>query len=108
MLMLLAIIFMVPMHFIGAITQKPPLYFLPSKSSQAWVAETATYMLFRVALNESSTNASDKYGMFETKNINQDAARQALDYSRAYLVAYPQGIYAESIQGLERRIYWYL
>ncbi|CNK89566.1 Uncharacterised protein [Yersinia pseudotuberculosis] len=92
----------------GDYPEATALFSALQKSSQAWVAETATYMLFRVALNESSTNASDKYGMFETKNINQDAARQALDYSRAYLVAYPQGIYAESIQGLERRIYWYL
>lgn len=78
------------------------------KSSQPWVAETATYMLFRVALNKSSEKAFDDYGMFEAKYIDQEAVRQSLDEANTYLAAYPQGIYVESIQGLKRRVYWYL
>ncbi|EPR9060951.1 hypothetical protein ACU9CU_002854 [Cronobacter sakazakii] len=78
-------------------------------SSQPWVAQTAAYMLMRVALNQSSAAAvDDDYGLFDTTKIDKTAARQALAYSEAYLKAWPEGDYADSARGMQRRIYWYL
>lgn len=78
------------------------------ESDQKWVAETATYMLFRVALNQITENAEDQYGMFDPLWANKDAGAQALQRAQAYLAAYPNGEYVDSVQGLQRRVNWYL
>lgn len=78
-------------------------------STQPWVAQTAAYMLMRVALNESSASAvDDDYGLFDTTKIDKNAARQALAYSEDYLKTWPTGAYADSARDMQRRIYWYL
>lgn len=77
-------------------------------STQPWVAETASYMLMRTALNQSSQNANGEYGNFDVKRIDKNAAAEALTADRAYLAAKPDGLYALSAQGMLRRIYWYL
>ena len=77
-------------------------------AKQPWVAETASYMLMRTALNQSSQNASGEYGDFDVKKIDKTMAAQALGAAHAYLTAWPQGHYVASAQGMMRRINWYL
>ncbi|ELQ6125605.1 hypothetical protein R2255_002588 [Cronobacter dublinensis] len=78
-------------------------------SQQPWVAQTAAYMLMRVALNQSTAGATDdEYGLFDTTKIDKAAARQALGFSEDYLKSWPTGDYADSARGMQRRIYWYL
>ncbi len=78
-------------------------------SQQPWVAQTAAYMLMRVALNQSTAGATDdEYGLFDTTKIDKAAARQALAFSEDYLKSWPTGDYADSARGMQRRIYWYL
>lgn len=78
------------------------------ESDQPWVAETATYMLFRVALNQATEHAVDEYGMFEIGKVNKPAAELALQRAEAYVTAHPGGAYVDSVRGLYRRVYWYL
>lgn len=77
-------------------------------SQQKWVAQTADYMLFRIALNQITVNAIDEYGMFDPQRVNKDAGAAALQRAQAYLTTYPDGLYAASVRGFHRRIYWYL
>ncbi|MEZ6875699.1 hypothetical protein [Enterobacter sp. KBR-315C3_2022] len=73
-----------------------------------WLAETATYMLMRTALNQSSEHANGRYGEFTVNNISGDAALEALSWADVYLKQWPEGKYAASTRGLLRRINWYL
>ncbi|AHG19563.2 hypothetical protein Z042_08030 [Chania multitudinisentens RB-25] len=78
------------------------------ESDQQWVAETATYMLFRVALNQATEHAVDEYGMFDLKKVNKQAAELALQRAESYVTTFPGGAYVDSVRGLHRRVYWYL
>jgi hypothetical protein len=73
----------------------------------AWVAETAAYMLIRVELNAAQEQAFDEYGYFRGATATDRAAvargQQAI---AAYLKRYPHGTYAASAQGLKRRALW--
>ncbi|MCD1125399.1 hypothetical protein LPW36_05060 [Jinshanibacter sp. LJY008] len=77
------------------------------KASQPWVAETATYMLFRVALNQAVEHALDEYGMFDVTKSDKTLTALAGQKAKEYLAAYPDGQYASSTQDLYRRIYWF-
>lgn len=77
-------------------------------SSQPWVKETASYMLFRVTLNKSTAKASDSYGFFDVDNVDKMAAAKARELANAYLSTYPEGRYADSARGMQRRVNWYL
>lgn len=79
-----------------------------SQSPQPWLAETAAYMLMRTELNRSSASASGLYGDFEVKNVDKAAAGAALSRAQSYLQTWPEGLYAESVRGMLRRISWYL
>lgn len=78
------------------------------EAPQPWLAETATYMLMRTALNQSAANANGEYGDFDVKKVDKAAVNQALNWAKAYLEHWPNGEYAASTQGLLRRINWYL
>ncbi|MFK8257656.1 hypothetical protein ACFL9S_07705 [Erwinia sp. AnSW2-5] len=77
-------------------------------AKQPWVAETASYMLMRTALNQSSENANGEYGDFDVKKIDKNAAAEARTAALAYLTAWPKGQYAKSAYAMLRRIDWYL
>lgn len=77
------------------------------QSSQPWVAETAQYMLFRIALNQIVEDAVDDMGMFDSAKSNKAAAALALERGDEYLSSFPAGQYVNSVQGLYRRINWY-
>ena len=79
-----------------------------SSNPQPWIAETASYMLMRNALNASSENANGEYGDFDVTKVDKTLAQQARDSADTYLKKWPQGKYADSTQGLLRRINWYL
>lgn len=75
-------------------------------SSQPWLKETAFYMLARNALNAAQVNAYDEYGMPKLGAADQGQLKTAEAGFKAYLHAYPQGLYAASARGLLRRVYW--
>lgn len=77
-------------------------------SQQPWLAETASYMLMRNALNASSANANGDYGDFDVHKVDKALAQQARDAAESYLKTWPTGRYADSAQGMLRRINWYL
>lgn len=96
-------------HFyLGQFTDAEASFLDLKESEQKWVAETAAYMLFRVALNQITENATDQYGMFEPQLANREAGALALQRAEEYLTAYPDGAYVDSVRGLQRRVYWYL
>ena len=76
-------------------------------SPQPWLAETATYMLMRTALNQSTANASGEYGEFMVLKVDKAAADRAQAWAESYLQRWPEGTYATSTRGLMRRISWY-
>ena len=77
-------------------------------SDRPWLAETASYMLMRTALNKSSQNSMGEYGDFDIDRIDRPAAEQAQKAAQAYFQRWPEGRYAESARGMLRRINWYL
>jgi hypothetical protein len=82
-------------------------YSVLTTTSDPWVAETASYMVPRVLLNEALAKSVDEYGWFKgVKDVNQPAVRAAGAGLNAYLKAYPAGRYAGSAQGLTRRVAW--
>lgn len=77
------------------------------KATDAWVAETATYMLIRVELNAAQENAFDEWGDFQGASATDAAAtRNAGSAIDAYLKRYRKGRYAASAEGLKRRVMW--
>lgn len=77
-------------------------------NSQPWLAETASYMLMRNALNASTLNARSRYGSFEVEQVDKAQAERAKEAANAYLQSWPEGLYADSARGMLRRINWYL
>ncbi len=75
-------------------------------SSQPWLKETARYMLGRVALNKAQAGAFDDYGVLTTAKVDAAALKDSDAAFRAYLGAYPAGLYAASARGLLRRVAW--
>lgn len=78
-----------------------------TNGQQAWVRETASYMVARTALNQAQQSSFDEYGsLAEPAKRNMGAIDAAGQAFRAYLQAYPKGRYAGSAQGLLRRVAW--
>ncbi len=78
-----------------------------SGARDPWLRETAAYMAGRVELNAAQAKAFDEDGWGSgTKNIDQPAIKAAQDALAAYLKAWPQGRYADSARGLQRRALW--
>lgn len=78
-----------------------------SSSREAWVSETARYMLGRVELNRAQVGVFDEYGYRDdTHQIDAKATAAAEAALHAYLKSYPRGRYAASARGLLRKVYW--
>lgn len=77
-----------------------------SGADNAWVKETAAYMLGRVELNRAAAIAFGEWGEFEVEKVDKSAASAAGKALGAYLSAYPKGRYATSAKGLMRRVHW--
>lgn len=77
-----------------------------TESNLPWLKETALYMLARTALNVAQQNAFDEYGMVSLEQVDKPAVDRAGEGFAQYLKTYPQGLYAASATGLQRRIHW--
>lgn len=88
-----------------AAPQPPPVtsFKVLATSPQPWVREASTYMLGRVYLNQAQQGFQPY-----SSQAKPDKARlaQAKEQFKTYLAAYPAGLYAESAQGLFRKIDW--
>jgi len=76
-------------------------------SNQAWLKETARYMLARIELNRLQVGAFDEYGALSaTAKADPKISAGAEAALQDYLKAYPHGRYFVSARGLLRRVYW--
>lgn len=75
-----------------------------AQSNNAWIAETSTYNLIRVALRAAIS--ADEYGFADHNKFNTAFADEALQAINHYLKTYPQGKYVASAEGLKRRVDW--
>jgi hypothetical protein len=78
-----------------------------SLSANPWLKETGLYMAGRAQLNAAQAHAFDNDSPTPSRErvtkVSLDAANTAF---RAYLRVYPQGRYAVSASGLQRRVAW--
>ncbi len=76
-------------------------------AKNAWLGESARYMVGRTLLNKAAAGAFDDLnGVPEPKVKDTDALTAAETELKAYLAAYGQGRYAASARGLLRRVDW--
>jgi hypothetical protein len=75
-------------------------------AQRAWVKETATYNLIRVAIRKTQASAEDKYGFLDIETVNKALAGSIMPAIQDYLATYPNGKYVESAKNLKRRAYW--
>ncbi len=73
-------------------------------STQPWVREAARYTVARLDLNAAEANINGLYGEVSLRNVETGALAKAESEFQTYLHDYPQGIYAASARGFERRI----
>ena len=75
-----------------------------TKADSAWVRETASYLVARIAVRVVQRGSLDEYGYLKRADpTDVAAANKALD---AYISAYPKGLYTNSARGLKRRVTW--
>jgi hypothetical protein len=72
----------------------------------AWVRETALYMIARNELGAAAASGMSEWGYFERQESDRALAARAEEALQAYLDAYPAGRYAASARGLTRRARW--
>ena len=77
-----------------------------SRIKDAWLQETALYMIARSELNRSQQEAFGRYGWFEMESVDRGAIANAERGFNLYIEKYPDGQYASSARGLLRRVYW--
>jgi hypothetical protein len=78
-----------------------------AKSANPWIAETARYMPIRIGLRRAAATSLDEWGDFAgPEKVDRAALHSAAKAIDAYLAAYPRGRYADSAQGLKRRVAW--
>ncbi len=75
-------------------------------SKDAWLAETAAYMLARTELNAAQAATFDEYGDFVAGKVDKPALTRARAGFDDYLKRYAQGRYVGSARGLVRRTLW--
>ena len=76
-------------------------------SRDPWLAETAAYMLPRTELNAAQAATFDDYGSFGGPDkVDRAALGRARTGFADYLKRYAKGRYADSAQGLTRRLLW--
>ncbi|MBF9149838.1 hypothetical protein [Novosphingobium jiangmenense] len=78
-----------------------------ARSGNPWIAETARYMPIRIGLRRAAATSLDEWGDFAgPEKVDRAALTSAAKAIDAYLAAYPKGRYADSAQGLKRRVAW--
>lgn len=82
------------------------IYKVLSEVDDAWLKETAQYMLIRVRLNSAFATAINQYGDTDLDKVDQTEIKIFLDEISTYLKLYPNGQYAASARGYMRRGFW--
>lgn len=82
------------------------IYSVLAKVEDAWLKETAQYMLIRSHLNEAYATGVGQYGDLEVNKINANFLKEYFEQITAYLKLYPKGQYAASARGYLRRGFW--
>lgn len=77
-----------------------------TRAADPFVRETATYMVSRAEFAAAQAPAFSDYGSFEIEKVDRAAARRGNDALAAYLKTWPNGRYAPSARGLQRRGAW--
>lgn len=77
-----------------------------AESREPWVAETSRYMQARNALAASQVPAFGEWGWYDNGKVDSDRAAAGRTALNGYLKAYPEGRYAASATGLQRRALW--
>jgi TolA-binding protein len=75
-------------------------------SKDAWLAETAAYMLARTELNAAQAASFDVWGTLALDKVDKAALDRARAGFEDYLKRHARGRYAASAQGLMRRTLW--
>lgn len=89
-----------------AFDEASPKFAALNKASDPWVREASTYMVARSELNRAQATANGKYGDLDLEKIDKSIIAAADAGLNAYLKAYPKGRYANSANGLKRRVWW--
>ncbi len=93
--------------YAGRFDEARTAFTLLSRSRDPWVAETSAYMIARNELVAAQEPAIDKWGDYlGAGKTDKVAARRGQEALSAYLKAYPDGLYASSARGLQRRALW--
>ena len=92
----------------GRLRRRPSAVHRPRQQRAALAQETALYMQARVELNQAQQDAFDEYGIPDLAKIDRNAMASAESGLKAYLQAYPEGLYHASARGLLRKVYWLL
>ena len=78
-----------------------------SGASNPWIRDTASYMVARTLLNRALDKSIDEYGSLAERDKRDMAGIAAAGAAlKAYVVANPNGRYANSARGLMRRVHW--
>lgn len=78
-----------------------------ASSNQPWVKEASRYMQARIALLAAQEPVFDDWGSMDRTRMDLSMVAKARDALNAYLRDYPNGIYAASAKGLQRRADWF-
>lgn len=78
-----------------------------TKSSDPWLKETAVYLIGRTLLRQALAQSYDADGWREfAKPVDKGVVQAGEAALAAYLKGWPQGRYAASARGLQRRALW--
>ncbi|MCQ9472312.1 outer membrane assembly lipoprotein YfiO [Pseudomonas alliivorans] len=77
-----------------------------SDSPQPWLKQTAVYMTARTKLNSAQEDVFDEYSQLQRDKVDKAALADVETSFKRYLDSYPDGDYADSAQGLLRRVHW--
>lgn len=78
---------------------------LLTDNPQAWLKDTALYMIGRTELNLAQEKAFE-YGELKPDRVDLAAAKRAESALRNYVDNYPFGVYSGTANGLLRRVHW--
>lgn len=77
-----------------------------SHSTDPWLREASLYMTGRAQLNAAQANAFGSDSNIDRSKVIQVSLNAAQTVFSTYLKVYPGGQYADSAQGLQRRLAW--
>ena len=92
----------------GDFTTAENIFLALKNAKDAWLKETAHYMVIRSQLNKVYQAATDTYGDLNVEQLNQTHLAHFFQSIQQYLKLYPRGQYVASARGFLRRGYWLL